>query len=156
MAAIPLVIMAVASVASAGISAYSSYQSGQATKRLMNYNAALAEQDAMVKERDGRLLANAQRAQNQRLLARQRSLYAKSGVDMTATPLLVEAEQAGQLEMAALEVERQGTIAAGQSRQQAVIDRMQGTAASRAGALNAAGTILQGIGSAASTYRGIS
>ena len=147
-----LLIAAGAAVAGAGVSAYSSYQSGQATKRLMNYNAELANQDAMVRERDGRILANAQRLQNQRLLARQRALYAKGGVDMTGTPLLVQAEQAGQLEMAALEVERQGSIEAGRFRQQAVLDRMQGKAAARAGSLNAVGTILQGSGQAAGYY----
>lgn len=155
-----LLIASVAATAiGAGVSAYSSYQSGQATQRLMNYNAKLAEQDAMVRERDGRILSNAQRDQNRRLLARQRALYAKSGVDMTGTPLLVQAEQAGQLEMAALEVERQGSIEAGRARQQATLDRMQGRAASRAGTLNAAGTILQGASSVASygiQYRGIS
>lgn len=147
-----LLIAAGATLVGGGVAAYSSYQSGQATKRLMNYNAELANQDAMVRERDGRILANAQRLQNQRLLARQRALYAKGGVDMTGTPLLVQAEQAGQLEMAALEVERQGSIEAGRFRQQAVLDRMQGKAAARAGSLNAVGTILQGSGQAFGYY----
>lgn len=147
-----LLIAAGATAVGAGVAAYSSYQAGQATKRLMNFNAKLAEQDAMVRERDGRILANAQRDQNRRLLARQRALYGAAGVDMTGTPLLVEAEQAGQLEMAALEVERSASIEAGRARQQAVIDRMQGKAAARSGALNAAGTILQGAGQSAGLY----
>mgnify|MGYP006982876099 CR=1 FL=1 len=144
-----LIVAAAATAVGAGVSAYSSYQSGQATKRLMDYNAKLANQDAMVRERDGRILANAQRDQNRRLLAKQRALYGAAGVDMTGTPLLVEAEQAGQLEMAALEVERTASIEAGRYRQQAVIDRMQGKQAAIAGGLNAAGTILQGAGQAA-------
>lgn len=147
-----LLIAAGATAVGAGVAAYSSYQSGQATKRLMNYNAALADQDAKVRERDGRILANAQRQQNLRLMARQRALYGKAGVNMTGSPLLVQAEQAGQLEMAALEVERQGSIEAGRARQQAVLDRMQGKAAARAGTLNAAGTILQGTGQVAGYY----
>lgn len=147
-----MLIAAGASLVGGGVAAYSSYQSGQATKRLMNYNADLAKQDAMVRERDGRILANAQRDQNRRLLARQRALYSKGGVDMTGTPLLVQAEQVGQLEMAALEVERTASIEAGRLRTQAVMDKMQGRAAARAGNLNAVASILQGTGSAAGSY----
>lgn len=147
-----LLIAAGATLVGGGVAAYSSYQAGKATDSLMKYNADLANQDAIVKERDGRILANAQRLQNQRLLARQRSLYAKAGVNMTGTPLLVEAEQAGQLEMAALEVERTASIEAGRYRTQAVINRMQGSAARRGANLQAVGTILQGSGQAAGYY----
>ena len=51
-----------ASVAGAGVSAYSSYQSGKANQRINEYNARVAEQAALDKERDGKIIANATRA----------------------------------------------------------------------------------------------
>lgn len=147
-----LIIAASAAVVGSGVAAYSSYEAGKSQDALMKYNADLATQDAAVRERDGRILANAQREQNRRLLARGRALYAKGGVAMSGTPLLVEAEQAGQLEMAALEVERTASIDAGRLRSQAVVDRMQGRIARRAGTMQAVGTILQGSGQAAGYY----
>jgi hypothetical protein len=143
----------VASAAGAGVSAYSSIQQGKAQQRLNEYNAQVAEQAASDKARDGRIMANAQREQNRRLQARQRALYAKAGVvDTTGSPLLVQLEQAGQLEMAALQTEATSSTEAARLRQQAILDRMSGKAARQAGNLNAGATILQGLGNAASSY----
>ncbi len=137
-------------------SAYSSYQQGQAAGRLNDYNAKLAELNAQVAQRDGALQANVVRQQNQRLMARQRAAFAANGVvGETGSPLIVEAQQAGYLEMGALETERQGTLQAGRYYQQSVLDRMQGGAARLAGNLNAGATILQGAGRAVSGYSGI-
>jgi hypothetical protein len=136
-----------------GISAYSSIQQGKAQQRLNEYNAQVADQASADKARDGRILANVQREQNRRLQARQRALYAKAGVvDTTGSPLLMQIEQAGQLEMAALQTEATASTEAARLRQQAVLDRMAGKAARQAGNLNAGATILQGIGNAANNY----
>ena len=148
-----MVVGTAASIAGAGYSAYSSYQSGKAQERINNYNAKIAEQDAADKQRDGRILANAQRAAGERMMSRQRALYGKSGtVGGVGSPLMVQAEQAGQLEMAALDVQRNANAQAGKLRQQAVADRMAGRAARQAGSLNAAGTLLQGAGNAMGNY----
>jgi hypothetical protein len=142
---------AVLTAVGAGVSAYSSYQQGKAAQKLNNYNASVADQAAADKARDGRILANNQRQQNQKLLSRQRALRAKSGVvGNTGTPLLVAADQAAQLEMGALETEITANSEASRLRQQAVADRMAGKSARRAGNLGAAATILQGAGSIAS------
>lgn len=157
MPAIPVIaaVGMVASAAGAGYSAYSSYRQGKAQEKLSNYNAALANQEAATKERDARIQANAQRAQNERLLATQRALYAKAGVTLaTGTPLLVQAEQAATLERSALDIERTGSIEAGKYRQQAVLDRMAGKSARRAGTNQAIGTILSGVGSVAGQATG--
>lgn len=140
----------VASLAGTGVSAYSAIQAGKAQQSLNNYNAALSDQSAMDAARDSRIKANAQRAQAEKIKARQRALYAKAGVvSATGTPLLVQVAQAGELEMAALEQEQAGNAEAARLRSQAVLDRMSGSAARRAGNLNATATILQGVGSAA-------
>jgi hypothetical protein len=159
-----LIASLAATAVGTGISAYSQYQAGKAQQKLNEYNAQMSDYNAKVQEqaaldrsRDARIAANAQRAQSLKLMARQRALWAKAGVvGSSGTPLLVQAEQAAQLEMGALETERTGNIEAGRMRQQAVLDRMQATSSRMAGKyarsaanLNAAGTILQGAGSVA-------
>ena len=150
------VIMIAAMVATAvgsGVSAYSSYQSGKATQRINEYNAKLAEQAALDKERDGKIIANATRANNERIKSRQRALFAKGGVvSGTGSPLMVMAEQAAQLEMGALDAERTATNESSSLRTQAVLDRMAGKAARQAGTLNAVGTVLSGAGQAGAMY----
>jgi len=138
-------------VAGAGYSAYSSVQQGKATEKLNNYNAQLAEQNANTAQRDASIQANAVRQRNAFLAARQRTAYAKAGVvGDTGSPLTVEAEQAGYLEMGALDTQRTGDIQAANLRQQATLDRMSGKIARTAGNMNATASILQGTASAAS------
>lgn len=150
------------SVVGTGVAAYSAYQQGKAQQGLANYNAAVNEQAALDTQRDGRIAAQQTRAQNRKQLARTRALYAKAGVVVgTGTPLLVQVEQAGELEMRALEVQQQSNAQAAQLRQQAAFDRVGGSVAKRAGTLNTAATILQGASSAAAAgtnyrlYKGI-
>jgi len=145
-----LAIVAIAAtVAGAGISAYSSYEAGKSQEALGKYNQAVMNNEALARQADARAAANAQRAQNEALKAKQRALYAKAGVVSAGTPLLVQAEQAATLEMAALDIERTGNIEAGRMRAQGDLDRMQGKIARRGANMQAAGTILQGAGSAA-------
>jgi hypothetical protein len=148
MAALPAIAV-IATLASSGFAMYSANEQGKAQEGLANYNADLAEQDAMVEERDARLAANEQRKDNERLLSRQRALYAKAGVVTTAgSPLLVQAETAGILERNALATEVAGSNQAGVLRQQGVLERFAGKSARSAGRLNAIGTGLQGVASA--------
>lgn len=137
------------SVVGTGVSAYNQYQAGKAQNRIAQQNANNEEIEAAAAERDARIFANNQRAQGEKLLARQRALYAKSGVVMEGTPLLVQADTAAELEKEALEIERQGELTGYRRRAQARLDRMQGASAKRAGRYGAIGTILSGAGSAA-------
>lgn len=148
-----MIVGTTAAVAGAGITSVSQYQQGKAEQRLNNFNAAVNDQTAKDKERDGRIIANAQRDRNAKIQSRQRALYAKGGVlAETGSPLMLQAQQAGELELAALEIERTANVQSAQLRTQAVIDRMAGKSARRAGNLGAAGTILQGAGNAAMSY----
>lgn len=138
----PAALAVVSTVAAAGYSAYAQNQAGKAQQRMANYNAALAEQEASTRERDSRIQANAQRVQNERLLARQRALYAKAGVSMsTGTPLMVQADQAAELERGAVDIERTGSVEAGRFRQQAALDRMSGRVARQGAKMQAVGTV---------------
>lgn len=149
-------VAATATVAGAGYSAYATYQAGKSQQALNNYNASLASQQSMVAGRDAAVEANQVRAQNTRVRAKQRAAFAASGViGETGSPLLVQSEQAGYLEMGALETERQGNIRAGQYAQQSVLDRMAGGAARTAANRSAFATVLGGATSAFKTYEGI-
>lgn len=146
----------VLTVAAAGYSAYSTYQQGKQTQELNNYNAMLEEQNAATQARDAAISANQTRRQNARILSTQRAVFAANGVvGDSGSPLLEEANQAGYLEMGALEVERQGNIASAQSRQRAVLDRAKGTIAYSAGQMEAIGTVLGGASKAAGQYHGL-
>lgn len=154
------VIAIAATVAGAGVSAYAANEQAKSQQKMANYNAALMDNEAAQRAADARTAANAQRAQNDALRAKQRALYAKAGVVSAGTPLLVQAEQAATLEMAALDIERTGNLEAARMRSQADMDRMSGRAARSAGRLQVAGTVLQGAGAASSMganarYQGI-
>jgi len=135
-----------------GASAYSSYESGKATERLHEYNAKVSENDALRREMEAQAQAAGQRESSERILEKQRALYAKGGVLDEGTPLTLLADTAAELELAALEIERGGNVEASRSRQQAVIDRMAGKSAARAGKLGAGATLLQGAGSIAGSF----
>ena len=144
------------SAAGAGYSAYATYQGGKAQQALADYNAKLMAQQAEVTERDAAAEANQQRLRSQYALAQQRAVYAMSGVvSDTGSPLLVEAQQAGYMEMNALETERQGQIRAGNYQQQGILDIMQGRASMTGARMGAYGTILKGAASTAGAYAGI-
>jgi hypothetical protein len=150
-----LYTLAALAVVAAGYSAYTQYQTGQEIKRLNNYNAAVEEQNARTAQRDAAIKANQVRQQNARVLASQRAAFAANGiVGDTGSPLLVQAQQAGNLEMGALEVERQGSLTAAQNRQQAVLDRLSGSSAARAANRNASSTLLSSFSSAAGSFSG--
>lgn len=147
------VVAITASAVGAGVSAYGQYQQGKAQKALNDRNAAVSDQAALDRERDSRIIANAQRDRNRRLLAKQRAMLAKSGVIAdTGSPLALQAQQSGELELAALDAERSGKVEGAQLREQAVLDRMAGRAARRAGNLGAVATILSGAGDAGSKF----
>lgn len=151
MAAVSSLILASTALAAvgAGVSAYGSIQQGKAQKAINDQNAAVNDQAALDRARDGRILANSQRDKNRSIQAKMRALYAKGGVSTSVgSPLVVQVQQAGELELGALEAEQTANAQASQLRQQAVLDRMAGKAARRAGNFNAAGTILSGAGAA--------
>lgn len=147
--------MVALAVIASGYSAYSSYQQGKSQEAWNNYNAQLEDQNAQTAARDASIQANQVRRDNARVLSRQRAAFAANGVDAsTGSPLLIEANQAGYLEMGALETERQGNIASATHRQNAVLDRMKGSIAMEAGRMDATATALGGASKAAGAYAG--
>ena len=144
----------VTSVAGAGVSAYGQYQAGQAQKEMANYNAKLAENEAIAKEQATAAETQRMRSQKERALAAQRAGYAKSGSVITeGTPLLTMAEQAGLMELDILQMQRTGAMSAGASKSEASLSRYSGKQAATGAMLQAGGTLLQGAGSSYGIYK---
>ncbi len=128
---------------------------GKAAEKIALRNAQLAERQAA--EEQVAAAAEALRIERQgvALKKKQRTLFAKSGVELRGTPLSVIVETAQNIEADRLTVLREGAIRAGTSKAQADIFRAQGKSAKargkatqRASVLSAVGTSLSTIGSA--------
>lgn len=143
----------VVSLVGTGVSAYSSYEAGQSQAAMARYNAAQqsAQNQAMLQQSAAKSLA--ERDQNAKLLASQEAAYAASGVvTNSGSPLTVETKQAAYLERKALNTDYEGEMASRYGQSQVFTDNAEAKAATSAGGLNAAGTILSGVGSAAGSY----
>lgn len=141
-------------IVGAAVSAYGIYQSGQAQKEASEYNAKLAENEALAKEQQIRSETERMRKEKEKATAAQRASYAKSGAVITeGTPLLTMAEEAGLMELDILQMQRSGKMGVESSLSQASMSRFEGAAAARSATSQAAGTLLSGAGDAYTTYK---
>lgn len=137
------------SVVATSVSVYGQVQQAQQAKAIGKYNAKMAEAQAKQTEMDAAENIRRKRKENARILATQRSKYAKAGVMEAGTPLELMAETAGNLELDVLDYNRQQRINAQNLRQQGAMDLAMGKNAAQAGYINAGATLLQGAGQAA-------
>lgn len=138
------------SLAGAGYSAYASHQQGKAEEKMANYNAKLAQQEARNAELTAQENAKRQRKENRHRLAAIRSKVAKSGVAMgTGSPLDVLAQTAGNLELEALDLFREGELRRRSLLNQASMSVYQGQQAKSAANTQAIGSLIGGVSSAA-------
>ena len=148
-----MTVAVVGSLAAAGVSAYSSYEAGQQANALAKYNAAQQNAENANTLQISAAKSLAERDQNAKILASQEAGYAAQGVvTNSGSPLTVESKQAGYLERKALNTDYEGAIASRFGQSKVFTDQMEGSAAKQAGNLNAAGSILSGVGNAASAY----
>lgn len=113
-------------------SAFSKYQEGQVKKEAYEYDARLALKKAGIEEKQTREKYN-------RLMGRQRALYAKAGVDLASgSPLLVMSGTASEGEEEARMI-RSG----GQSEAERM--RMYGDIVERTGMIEGASTLFSGL-----------
>jgi hypothetical protein len=136
---------ALATAASAGVAYYGQQQQAAAAERMANYNyavqknqmemqatmarmqaeqqtqaglqnAAVMENEASRVEQEARERAKRMRAENERMLGRQRAQYGKAGVTSEGSPLAIMADSAGLMELAVsdelyrADMERQGYL----------------------------------------------
>lgn len=151
-----LVIPAI--IAGGAITAVSTIQQGRAAEQQGQAQAAIAARNALLAERQAeeqRVAAAAEALRQERegkaLKARQRAVFAKSGVELRGTPLSVIAETAQNLEADRLTILREGRIRAGTSQAQAGIFRAQGAAAKAKGRAARRGSILSAVGEGVGT-----
>ena len=144
---------AATAVAGAGVSAYGQYQAGKAASALADYNAKQGEINAQAAGRDASIQANQMRAKNRLIEGKQYAAYSASGVvGDTGSPLMQEMSTHANLEIGALEAEREGGIEAGKDLQQAELDRIGGKNTMAGAKMGTAATLISGLGSATSGY----
>lgn len=136
------------SAVGAAVSAGSAYQQGQDQKAWGNYNAQVANNNAIYAQQLGQYKEERQREADAYKRGKMATLFMKSGVqiDETSSAALVMDEQAVQDEMEALMIRNGAQVEANRFRSQAVLDRMQGNAAARQGMLTAGATLLTSAG----------
>lgn len=132
--------MIIAAVVAAAGTAYS----GEQQRKAASVNADIAQQNAIAAQQKAAFDEERHRDQLKKLMSSQRSLYGKSGVDMSGSPLLVMEDTAAEGELDALAIRYGGNVEAAQQRSAANLYRMQGGAAATSGYIQAGSTLLQG------------
>lgn len=133
--------------AGTAVSVYSSVQQGQQTEKAANFNAKVAENNALASQQQAEFDVNRIRRKNVLLAGRQRAAAAKSGVELSGSvdDVMFDSSVQGELEaMAALYT---GEVAANRERSGGQLSRMQGQNAKETSYYNAGGSILSGAGS---------
>jgi len=164
----------------AASSAYGYYSQGRAEKQAADYNARMAEYQAKAAERQAKWAeynaalaqqeaekkARKKELERERLLARQRAKYGKSGVQLEGTPLLVMEETGRLLDEDIADILYGGELeaynyrmhaqtyrtGAGMLEAKAGLRRFEGDAGLRAGTLMAGTTLLTGATRAVRYY----
>ena len=143
----PLTVALIVLGASAAVGAGGALYAGEQQRKAASYSADVAEQAAVAARERAAYDEEMHRERIRKTLSTIRSLYGKSGVDMTGTPLLALEETAAQGEMDALAIRYGGDVAAAQKRSEAALYKMQGRAAQTSSYFQAGSTLLQGAGS---------
>jgi len=157
---------ALATAATGAIQAYSAYQQGQAQSRMAAYNALIARQNAelaaeqmKISKKEKEIIESRQRREAERVLASQRAAWAKAGVEMAGTPLMVEAETLTEADIDALAIRyastvEQSKLLAQQAgyKQEEMLQKMAAKQYRTAGYLGAGTSLLTGLGQAGYMY----
>jgi len=129
----------------AGIMGYKgNMAAAKSAKAVGEYNAALAENEAIILARAKRDEEEALRKQSDRLVGTQRAMVAASGVQMTGTPLQVLADTYFSTEMDAAMIRYAGDIEQVQKQSEAALARTEGGARAAALKYQAYGSLLTG------------
>lgn len=138
-AAIPMVISAVQGVSQASQQA----EEGKVQQSIANYNANVAEQQALDAQRRGIMEAGERRAQTRQQIGRQRTALAASGVDVSSGSALdIFADTAAYGELDAQTIQSNAMREAYGYRTQSSNQRFQGSVANQAGRNRANSTLL--------------
>lgn len=130
--------------ASAGLSAGSQMYQAKTQSKIMEYNARVAEQNAVAAKQQAEYEADKLKKQRKRMLGRQRALYASSGVQFEGSPLLAMADTAAEYEMDILATQRTGLVNARQYQSEAALQKAKAASTRTTGVLKAGTTVLTG------------
>lgn len=141
-------IAAVASVAGGVLSGIGQMQAAKAAASADEYNAKAAEMSAKA-EKDA-AAAEADDKRRQLMGRRATSIAARgaSGVTLAGTPLLVDEDVLGEIELDVARTGQKGAARATQLENQATLDRMTARNQRRAGPISAGASLLGGIAGA--------
>lgn len=131
-----------ATVISGATAAYGQYQAAQTQRRVSDFNAAIARNNAVSAKQWADYNETRTREQQKYRREKMISTFLKAGVDMEGTPSIVLDEQLIQDEMDALVVRRGGQAEAARYGNQANIYSVEGRAAQTAGMIGAGTTLL--------------
>lgn len=129
------------------MSARQQHQVGKDQKELYKQRAAVAEEEAKAVTKATEHQEREKRKEGRRYVARQKVLFAKSGVrPKVGTPLLVMRETAEEFERDAAFIQEGGATEARRLRTEAGMERRMGESAYGAGQWGAASTVMTGLG----------
>lgn len=139
-------VSAAAAVAGAAVAVYGAVRQGDVAKKTGEYNAQIAERDAVIATQKAEYDAESSSQKFKILMGKQRALYAKAGVDMTSgSPLLVMSFQAEQAERDRQAILLAGKTAAESDSSRAGLFRMTGESAQTAGYITGGSTFLTSL-----------
>lgn len=140
--------------ASAAYSGYSSYQSGKNQQKVADYNAKVAETQALDARARGGFEANQKRREVAAILGQQQTQLAANGVETASgSALTLASDTAWAGEMDAKTIEVNALRAAYGYQQEAVGSRLQGKVARSNGTGAAYGSLLSGAAKTFSMYK---
>ncbi len=135
------------------MSAYGQYRQGEAAKAAGSFNEDVAAANAEAARKKAAYEEEIQRDKLKKIMGRQRTLYAKAGVNIDeGSPLLMLMETAEEAERDAQAIRYGGDVAATQMLNQGRMAAFQGEQAYKAGMIGAGSTFLTGLGSAMMGY----
>lgn len=141
--------------ASTATTIYTQQAQAKSQEQAANYNNALAQRDAALREREAAEASQRQRIENRRHLARIRLSLANSGtLTTTGTPLAIIGETAGNLELGIRDAKRRTDMESAAMRQQGIMGLWEASQAQSAANLSSIATGLKGLSSAGSAYSG--
>lgn len=138
------IVGAGAALASTGLSVYSGIEQANTQAAFNEYNAEVNRRNAENAQDEAAIAAQQQRRSNSRMLASIRARQGAAGNVDTGSAIESLTDTAGQFEMEALDIERQGNIASDQFEARANIQQIRADSARKSAPYAALGRGLQG------------
>jgi|TARA_R110000744_G_scaffold130078_2_gene237598 hypothetical protein len=147
------VVAGTAAVASGVVSAKGSMASAKAARQVGEYNAKVAENEKVLLQRATRQKEKNLRRQSEKLVGSQRVATAKSGIQMSGSPMQALADTFFNTEMDAINIRYSGSIEEASKVNEAAMARASAAAKSMQYKTQAYSTLLSSGGKAASAQR---